>query len=150
MVESQYIHKSHNVSVLVYHIVAPAKFRKKIFEDEEVEEWLKVICLEIQQRYEINFLEIGVDEDHVHFLVQSVPMYRPSKVVQIIKSITAREIFLKFPYLKKKLWGSEFWTKGYFISTVGKHGDENKLRNYVKNQGIKNYKQIHSGQLKLF
>ena len=45
MVESQYIHKSHNVSVLVYHIVAPAKFRKKIFEDEEVEEWLKVICL---------------------------------------------------------------------------------------------------------
>ena len=77
-------------------------------------------------------------------------MYRPSKVVQIIKSITAREIFLKFPYLKKKLWGSEFWTKGYFISTVGKHGDENKLRNYVKNKGIKNYKQIHSGQLKLF
>jgi REP element-mobilizing transposase RayT len=105
MVESQYIHKSHNVSVLVYHIVTPAKFRKKIFEDDEVEEWLKVICLEIQQRYEINFLEIGVDEDHVHFLVQSVPMYRPSKVVQIIKSITAREIFLKFPYLKKKLWG---------------------------------------------
>jgi len=122
MVESQYIHKSHNVSVLVYHIVVPAKFRKKIFEDEEVEEWLKVVCLEIGQRYEINFLEIG----------------------------TAREVFLKFPYLKKKLWGSEFWTKGYFISTVGKHGDENKLRNYVKNQGIKNYKQIHLGQLELF
>ena len=94
-----------------------------------------MICLEIQQRYEINFLEIGVDEDHVHFLVQSVPMYRPSKVVQIIKSITAREIFLKFPYLKKKLWGSEFWTKGYFISTVGKHGDENKLRSLATFNG---------------
>ena len=150
MSESRYIHKSHNVSVLVYHIVTPAKFRKKIFNDDEIEEWLRWVCLEIEHRYEINFLEIGVDQDHVHFLVQSVPIYSPTKVVRTIKSITAREMFLKFPDLKKKLWGSEFWTKGYFISTVGKHGDEKKLRNYVKNQGIKEYKQIHSGQLRLF
>ena len=59
-------------------------------------------------------------------------------------------MFKKFPDLKIKLWGSEFWTKGYFMSTVGKHGDEKKLRNYVKNQGIKDYTQLHSAQLKLF
>ncbi len=150
MVDSQYIHKSHNVSVLIYHIVAPAKYRRVIFDGGEVDESLKLICLEIEKRYEINFLEIGVDRDHVHFLVQSVPVYSPTKVVQTIKSITAREMFLKFPDLKKQLWGSEFWTKGFFISTVGKHGDEKKLRNYVKNQGIKEYKQLYSGQLKLF
>ena len=65
-------------------------------------------------RYEIVFLEIGTDSDHVHFLVQSVPMYSPKKIVQIIKSITAREIFKKCPLVKKQLWGGELWTDGYF------------------------------------
>ena len=150
MTESKYIHKSHNVSLLIYHVVTPAKYRRVIFDDKKVEEELKKICKEIEKRYEINFLEIGVDNDHAHFLVQSVPMYSPKKIVQTIKSITAREEFEKFPNLKKELWGTEFWSKGYFISTVGKHGDEEKLRNYVKNQGIPGYKQIHSCQLKLF
>jgi REP element-mobilizing transposase RayT len=95
-------------------------------------------------------LEIGVDKDHIHFLVQSVPMYSPKKVVQIIKSITAREIFTQCPEVKKKLWGGEFWTKGYFVSTVGKHGDEVMLSKYVKNQGVsKDYKKLHQEQLSL-
>lgn len=85
---SKFIHKSHNVSVLMYHIVCPAKYRRAVFTDE-VENVLKDVCLDIAKRYEIIFLEIGVDKDHVHFLVQSVPMYSPKKVVQIIKSITA-------------------------------------------------------------
>lgn len=72
----------------MYHIVCPAKYRRAVFTDE-VENVLKDVCLDIAKRYEIIFLEIGVDKDHVHFLVQSVPMYSPKKVVQIIKSITA-------------------------------------------------------------
>ena len=127
MSESKYIHKSHNVSVLVYHLVTPAKYRRVVFDDADIEKWLKEVCIEIEKRYEINFLEIGVDRDHVHFLVQSVPMYSPTTIAQTIKSITAREMFQKFPYLKKKLWGSEFWNKGYFISTVGKHGETKEL-----------------------
>lgn len=149
MPTSEYIHKSHNVSILIYHLVTPAKYRRVIF-DPEIEEYLKEICQDIEKRYEIRFLEIGVDKDHVHFLIQSVPMYSPKKLAQIIKSITGREMFIKFPILKEKLWGTEFWTKGYFISSVGKHGDEKKLINYVKNQGKKDYKQIHSAQLALF
>jgi putative transposase len=149
MRESKYIHKSHNVTVLLYHIVCPAKYRKVVF-DNEIDDYVKSVCLEIEKRYEIIFLEVGLDKDHAHFLVQSVPMYSPKKIVQIIKSITARELFAKFPRLKKKLWGGEFWTKGYFASTVGKHGDENMLRNYVKNQGVSDeYKLLHQGQLKL-
>jgi len=58
------------------------------------------------------------------------------------KSITAREIFRECPQVKKKLWGGEFWTDGYFASTVGKHGDENMLSKYVKNQG-KGYEKLH-------
>ena len=79
MTESKYIHKSHNVSLLIYHIVTPAKYRRVVFDDKKVEEELRKICKEIEKRYEINFLEIGVDNDHAHFLVQSVPMYIQSK-----------------------------------------------------------------------
>ena len=71
---SKYIHKSHNVTVLLYHLVFPAKYRKAVI-DEGVDEVLKSICLEIEKRYQIKFLEIGTDEDHAHFLVQSVPTY---------------------------------------------------------------------------
>ena len=141
--------KSHNVSVLMYHIVCPAKYRKVIFEDK-VEEVLREVCIEISKRYEIYFLEIGVDSDHVHFLVQSIPMYSPTKIVQTIKSITAREIFKKVPEVKRDLWGGEFWSKGYFVSTVGKHGDEKKLKNYVKNQSKSlEYKVLYRGQLQI-
>ncbi len=150
---SEYTHKSHNVSVLLYHLVCPAKYRRVVF-CEEADVALRDVCLEISRRYEIVFLEIGVEKDHVHFLVQSVPDYSPTKIAKIIKSITAREIFKRVPAVKKHLWGGEFWTKGYFISTVGKHGDEDTIARYVKNQGRpqNNYKKIHNQgiQLELF
>ena len=137
------MHKSHNVTVLLYHLVFPAKYRRAVF-DEDVEEVLKEVCLGIEQRYEMKFLEIGTDNDHVHFLVQSVPGYSVTKIVRVLKSVTAREIFKCCPQVKKKLWGGEFWTDGYFASTVGKHGDEGVIGKYVKSQG-KDYQKLHSG-----
>lgn len=132
----------------MYHIVCPTKYRRVVF-DEQVEEILRKVCLEISKRYEIDFIEIGTDKDHVHFLVQSVPVYRPTDIVKIIKNITAREIFAQAPDVKKKLWGGEFWSKGYFISTVGKHGNENAITHYVKNQGKeKEYKLLHKNSVK--
>ena len=98
------MHKNHNVSVLMYHIVCPAKYRRTVF-TETVDATLKKVCAEIEKRYEITFLEIGTDDDHVHFFVQSVPMYSPKQLVQIIKSLTAREIFKSCPEVKKHLWG---------------------------------------------
>ena len=134
----------------MYHIVCPAKYRRVVF-SASVDEKLKETCLEIAKRYEITFLEIGTDGDHVHFLVQSVPMYSPQRVVQIIKSITAREILRACPEVKKKLWGGEFWTDGYFISTVGKHGTESVIKQYIQNQGAEShYEQLYEGQLNLF
>ena len=120
---SEYIHKSHNVTVLMYHLVFPAEYRRAVI-DGEVDGVLKETCIEIEKRYQVKFLEIGTDRDHVHFLVQSVPMYSVTKLVRMIKSITAQEVFRRCPKVKKQLWGGEFWTDGYFASTVGKHGDE--------------------------
>ena len=136
------------MTVLLYHLVFPAKYRRVVF-DDNVEEVLKEVCLEIGERFEVRFLEIGTDKDHVHFLVQSVPTYSVTKIVTLIKSLTAREIFRRCPQVKKKLWGGEFWTDGYFASTVGKHGDESAIGNYVKNQST-GYKKIHEDpQLRL-
>ena len=150
MPKSEYKHKSHNVSVLLYHLVCPAKYRRLVF-DSKVDHVLKEVCLEISKRYEINFLEIGTDKDHVHFLIQSVPTYSPTKIVTTIKSITAREVFRLVPEVKKKLWGGEFWSKGFFINTVGQHGNEKSIASYVKNQGKeKEYQTLHKQQLKLF
>ena len=85
-------------------------------------------------QYQIKFLEIGTDDDHVHFLVQSVPTYSVTKLVTMIKSLTAREFFKRSPRVKKQLLGGEFWADGYFVSTVGKYGDEQMVANHVKNR----------------
>ena len=146
---NEYIHKQHNVSVLLYHIVCACKYRRLVI-NETVDSILKDTCLEISKRYEIIFVEIGTEADHVHFLVQSVPSYSPTKIVRTIKSITAREIFQKVPEVKEQLWGGEFWGKGYFISTVGLHVDKSTIAKYVKNQGkVKDYKTLHQEAVQL-
>ena len=144
---SNYIHKSHNVSVLLYHYVCPAKYRRVIF-DNSVDKVLIQTCEEISKRFEINIVEIGTDGDHVHFLFYSIPKLSPTQIAGIIKSITAIEIFRLCPYVKKKLWGG-LWNAGYFVSTVGKYGNEEQIKNYVRNQG-KEYTQMYRGQLKFF
>jgi REP element-mobilizing transposase RayT len=119
---SEHIRKSHNKSLLLYHLVCLIKYRRKVL-TSEVSKTLKNICLEITSRYEIHFLEIGCDDDHVHFLLQSVPMMSPKKIVNTIKSLTAREIFRLHPEVKRFLWGGKFWTSGYYINTVGQYAN---------------------------
>ena len=110
--------------------------------------------MEIEKRYEIHFMEIGSDKDHVHFLLQSVPTYSPTKIARTIKSITAREIFSQAPGVKRALWGGAFWGSGFYINTVGRHSSEKVIASYVKNQGSeKDYQVLHksdNSQLKLF
>ena len=140
--------KSHNKSLLLYHKVSPVKYRRKVF-SKSVEKTLKKVCKEISKRYEIHFIEIGSDENQVHFLVQSVPMYSPKKIVNTVKSITAIQIFKLHPEVKTLLWGGKFWTSGYYVNTVGQYGNADVITNYVKNQG-KSYKRIHQDQLTMF
>jgi REP element-mobilizing transposase RayT len=147
---SELIRLSHNVSVLMYHYVCPAKYRRVVF-DARVDEVLREICLGIEDRYDIHFLEIGTDKDHVHFLVQALPKRSPTEIIQTIKSITAREIFLRCPEVKKILWGGEFWSDGYYVSTVSQHVNEEVISKYVQRQGKeKEYRRLLYQQLKLF
>jgi REP element-mobilizing transposase RayT len=134
---------------LLYHLVFPTKYRRIVI-DDEVDKMIKGISLEIEKRYEIHFVEIGTDKDHVHFLVQTVPMMAVNRLVTIIKSITAKEVFKKKPELKGELWGSSLWTSGYYASTVGKYGNEEVIGRYIQEQGREDeYVQLHKDQLRL-
>jgi len=134
----EHIFKRHNKTLLLYHLVFPLKYRKSVITDE-IGEGLKQVCLDISERYE------------VHFLVQSVPSYSVSKMINMLKSITAKELFKRFPEIKAMLWGGKFWASGFYANTVGQYANEEVIRTYVKNQGAgKEYKKLHANQLTLF
>ena len=118
----------------------------------KVDRILKRTCLDIEDRYEIHYLEIGSDMDHIHFLLQSVPSYSPTKIARTIKSITAKEIFAEAPGVKRALWGGAFWGSGYYINTIARHSNEKVIAQYVKNQGKKEEYGIlpKTNQLNLF
>ena len=131
----EHIYKSHNKTLLLYHLVFPAKYRQKVF-TREVEESLKEICIGIEERYEIRFIEIGFDEDNVHLLVQGVPTMAIYRLVTIIKSLTARELFRRHPKIKREiLWGGALWTSGYYANTVGLYASKEVIKKYIQNQG---------------
>jgi len=144
----EHIYKRHNKTLLLYHLVFPVKYRRKVISGP-IGEAIKEISLEIGDRFEIEFVEIGTDEDHIHFLVQGVPTMSVEQMIRIIKSITAREIFQRFPEVKKALWGGSFWTSGYYANTVGQYGNTEVIKKYVENQG-KKYNQLHTQQLSLW
>lgn len=146
--EDEHIYKRQNKTLLLYHLVFPVKYRKKVISGP-ISVYIKEVCKEISERYEIQFVEIGTDEDHVHFLIQSVPNLSVSTIVKVIKSITAREVFRCYPEVKKTLWGGSFWTSGFYANTVGQYGNKEAIKKYVENQGRK-YQQLHIEQLQLW
>jgi len=112
--EDNHIYKSHNKTLLLYHMVFPIKYRRSVI-SKEVGESLKQICIEISEQYEIHFVEIGYEGDHIHFLTQSVPKLNVSKIVGSVKSITAKEIFRRHPIVKEQLWGGGIFGRVDFM-----------------------------------
>lgn len=117
-----------------YHIVFPVKYRKALI-DEDVTDIIKETASGIEERYAIAMEALGCDKDHIHLLCGSHPKIAPGRIVQIFKSITAREIFRRKPSVKKDLWGGEFWTDGYYVATVGERANWDAVEKYVKKQG---------------
>lgn len=138
---SKVIRKSHNVSLIVYHIVCPIKYRRNVVSDK-VKYTIFRTCQSISEKHELYFIEVGTDLNHVHFLVQSVPSNSPTELVNIIKSNIARAVFRYNPEVKKYLWGGEFWTDGYYVATVSTELTEKVIANYVRNQGNSQYETI--------
>ena len=117
-----------------YHMVFVVKYRKDLISDE-IKDYLKDILKGIELRYYLKFHAFGTEEDHLHILVEARPRYSPSEVMQICKSISAKEIFKRFPNVKEELWGGHFWTAGGHIDTVGDGYGEERMKEYIRNQG---------------
>ena len=141
-------HASHCVYKIRYHIVLSVKYRKKLLLDEDRISVFKNLCSEISKRYCFEFDTLRCDGDHVHLFVGASPKYAPSRVIQIIKSITAREFFKQFPKIKKQLWGGEFWSDGGYVGTIGEGVTADIIRNYIETQGTSEEKESYS-QMKL-
>lgn len=124
------------------------KYRKKLLYDDERVRYLKHILSEISDRYEMKFESVGTDGDHVHIFVGAAPRYAPSRIMQIIKSITAKEMFKEFPQIRRQLWGGEFWSDGGYIGTVGDGVTAEIIRNYIDRQGTQEEKEGYT-QMKL-
>jgi len=139
------IASAHNVSECFFHIQLTIKYRRKVL-TREVENTITETCKGFKDRYNLDIQQIGYDQDHVHFYLQSLPQYSGGKIVRLIKSITAQQVFRHNPKVKDFLWGGEFWTAGYYIATVSPHGNKHLIINYIKNQG----REKDVEQLKLF
>ena len=116
-------------------MVLCVKYRKRLIYESEKIKFFNNVCMEIGMRYWFEFDAIGTDGDHVHIFVGAAPRYSPSRVMQIVKSITAREFFKQYPEVRKILWGAELWTDGGHIDTVSEFGGLEKIKRYVQEQG---------------
>ena len=125
---------NHCVYDTHYHVVFPVKYRKALLQTRVADAILD-IAKEIESRYEIQFEKIGTDGDHIHILCSFHPKYAGSQIVGMFKSITARELFRRFPELRKDLWGAEFWSDGYYLASVSERGNWETVKRYVANQG---------------
>lgn len=124
----------HCVWQIHYHIVFPVKYRKALLEVEGVK-IIEETTAGIQERYAIEMEALGMDSDHIHVLCGAHPKISPGEIVRIFKSITAREVFRRYPKIKRELWGGEFWSDGYYVATVGERGNWSKVEKYIQKQG---------------
>ena len=124
---------THHVFRLMYHFVWIPKYRHIVFEEPYRTE-LKTIIEKVAYDYDLDIVELEVLVDHIHMVIRSEPKTAPSDVMQIIKSISAREFFKLRPEIKKKyFWGRKLWTQSYFVETIG-NANEEVIRAYVQNQ----------------
>jgi putative transposase len=124
---------AHTKYELKYHFVWCPKYRKMVLEGN-IGKCVVKIVYEIAERYDFQVIELAVMPDHVHMFVSAPPDIAPSKIVQVVKSITAQKVFERFPGIKRKLWGGALWERGYFVMSSGSGTTDEMILKYIKDQ----------------
>lgn len=129
---SKYRKLTHVYYTCDYHIVFTPKYRFQILEGmvkSLVEHDLQLIS----SWKDVQVIELNVQKDHIHLVCSIPPKVSISEYMGILKGKMAIKLFKTYPNLKQKpYWGNHFWSRGYFVSTVGL--DEAMIRRYVKYQ----------------
>lgn len=128
---------SHSVYALQYHLVQVVKYRKQVFDNEKIIDFLKQKIHEISETFQVTAIDIGCDKDHFHMLFKAKPTLDIPKYLNALKTITSREIKRTFPEIKQKLWKETFWSPSYFLATSGQVTLD-QLKKYVEGQGEPN------------
>ena len=98
----------------------------------EVAEYAKQVLQKIAEEYDMSIDTLEIVEDHVHIFLEAPPRLSPSRIVQVMKSISARELFREFPRLRRELWGGQLWSDGYFVRAVGDKVTSEVIRRYIE------------------
>jgi len=122
----------HNLKV---HLIFVCKYRKKLLYGE-LDNFLKAVIRDIEQKSDFEIIEMETDKDHIHLMIQYIPRISISSIVNRLKSITTFHVWQKYkPFLKQHFWKENtFWTDGYFVCSVGEASPET-IRKYIQNQG---------------
>lgn len=139
---------SHCRYQIRYHIVWKVKYSHHILFGERVS-FLKQTIKDVSERYEFNLEAVGVDENHIHIFIGAHPVIAPAKLIQTLKSISAREMFRRYPEIKRFLWGGAVWAIGYYIRTVSDGPIDRVVKDYIAEQNKKEPKKSKVYQLKL-
>jgi putative transposase len=132
----------HAVYDLKYHLVWIPKYRKPIF-TKEISKFTKEVFQEIARQYEFEIDTMEIMEDYVHLFLSAPPRFSPAEIVQIFKSISAREVFKRYPSLRKVLWKKELWNDGHFVRSVGDKVTSDVIRRYIQYQHSENQLRFH-------
>ena len=123
---------SHSVYECKYHLTWTVKYRKRVLENEHEREECAKLLRRIGEEYGMELEAVEVDVDHVHVHAQVPPQRSVGRAVGILKSVSARKMFKRFPYLKRKLWAGELWSAGYFARTVGEGVTAQMVKRYIE------------------
>lgn len=131
-------HTAHARYDLWYHLAWGTKYRKKIWTEPYTIHRVKTILKSIAYEYDITVTDIELLSDHVHLLASAPPRIAPSRIPQILKSVSTTLLFEEFPWLKKYYWGGEIWVRGYFVRSVGIGITTAQIQRYIREQSEEN------------
>ena len=127
---------AHSVYALQYHFVQVVKYRRQVFTNDKIIDFLKQKTKEISSTFDVEILDQECDKDHIHIIFKAKPTLTIPRYMNTLKTITSRELRRNFPEVKEKLWNGAFWSPSYFLATTGQVTLD-QLKKYVESQGEK-------------
>ena len=117
---------------LQYHIVWCTKYRASVLTGN-IADSLKTMLYSLAQEYDFSIMAMEVMPDHIHMLLDCKPQFYITDMMRILKGNTARWLFLKYPELKKSLWGGHLWNPSYCAITVSDR-TQDMIEHYILSQ----------------
>jgi REP element-mobilizing transposase RayT len=102
--------------------------------EQEIVEETKQIMKRVAEKFGVEILNQELDQDHIHILFKAKPQTELTKMINSLKGVSSRMLFLKFPKIKQKLWNGHLWSPSYCLITTGQVTLD-QLKKYVESQG---------------